>query len=49
MHYSTSHVHRAVAEVMSVLWGDGEATHLRQPTLCSTLKPTVASVSSTLY
>lgn len=33
MHYSASHVHRAVTEVMSVLWDGGEAAHLRQPTL----------------
>lgn len=31
MHYSTFHVHMAATGLMSVLWGDGEGAHLRQP------------------
>lgn len=51
MHYSTSRVHSAVTGLMSVLWGEGEAAHLRQPTWLVNVAPSnpVASVSSTLY
>lgn len=39
MHYSASHVHTAVTGLMSVLRGDGEAAHLRQPTLLLNVVP----------
>lgn len=39
MHYSTFHVHTAATGLMSVLRGDGEAAHLRQPTLLVHVAP----------